>query len=235
MIRPTVVFVRVNGKPEYDAPAQRWLASYRQHRPAVPHDVVVIDRYADGDQSFNDVATMRMRYDGTGWDCGSWQFAGRNIPADLLVCFNSNTRIMGDGWLERIIESVERHGFGLYGPLASLEINPHIRTPCMIFQPEVINGYPAEVTSRPDTYRFEVFGFGDGLVPNFTLWCRSKGYQTRLITWDGCYDLQEWRTPLNIFRRGDQSNCLVLDHHCDAYAVSSDEGKEQLERLADGR
>ena len=90
-----------------------------------------------------------------------------------------------------------------------------------------------EVNSRDDTYRFEVFGFSPE-VPNFTQWVRNKGLQTRLVTWDGVYDLPDWRKPQNIFRRGDQSNLIVKDRHCEAYEVSDVDGKARLEALAGG-
>jgi hypothetical protein len=54
------------------------------------------------------------------------------------------------------------------------------------------------------------------------------------VTWDGDYDLPEWRKPDNIFRRGDQSNLIVRDRHADAYEVSTEAGKRVLEVLANG-
>lgn len=227
-----MVFVRVVTKPEqYQHGEQRLLESYLKFDAGCPHDLVIIDRRGD---SPDDVPNAKhLRYDNGGWDCGAWQFAGQNIDADLLVCLNSSSYITGDGWLKRFVDSVEAHGDGLYGPMASLEINPHIRTPCMAFQPHIIRQYPAQVMDRESTYRFEVFGFPGG-PPNFTMWVKCGGWQTRLVTWDGCYNLPDWRKPDNIFRRGDQSNLIVRDRHADAYEVSSEAGKRTLERLADG-
>jgi hypothetical protein len=231
----SVCFVRVNGKDQYNEGARRWLDSYLEHRPEMQHEVVIINRYQNAEFDPNDPFLIfnQTLYTGGGWDCGAWKFAGQNIPADLLICFNSSTRIMCDGWMERIVSAVDANGDGIYGPLTSLEIEPHVRTPCMAFQPHVINEYPQEVPDRESTYRFESMGYPDG-TPNFTLWGRSKGYQTRLVTCDGDYDIGMWRMPPNIFRRGDQSNLLVMDRHCDAYAASNAENKARLERLADG-
>lgn len=231
-MRVSVVFIRVTNKPEYRNGEQRLLDSYLKFDAGHPHDLVIIDRNGD---SPNDVPFAKhIKYIGGGWDCGTWQFAGKNIDTDLLVCFNSSTYITGNGWLKRFVGAVERHGEGLYGPLASFEVSPHIRTPCMIFQPHVIQDYPHEVMDREDTYRFEVFGWPDG-TPNFTQWAWKKGLPTVLVTWDGDYKFPEWRMAPNIFRRGDQSNLIVKDRHCDAYTASDAEGKEKLERLADGK
>lgn len=233
-MKVVVVFVRVVTKPEYDHGALRWFDSYAKFMPCYPHDVVVINRYADAtDGMFDFIEPKYLRYNGGGWDCGAWKFAGENIDTDLLVCFNSSTYITGDGWLKRFVDAVEQNGDGLYGPLASYEVQPHIRTPCMIFQPHVINSYPYEVNSRDDTYRFEVFGFPPE-NRNFTQFTRDLGFKTMLVTWDGVYDLPDWRKPQNIFRSGDQSNLIVKDRHCEAYEVSDAEGKARLEGLANG-
>jgi len=235
-MKVTVIFVRVINKPEYRNGEQRLLDSYLKFKPKYPHDMVIIDRCGDSPDDVQDA--LHMRYDGGGWDCGAWQFAGKfagkNIDTDLLVCFNSSTYITGNGWLERFILAVELHGNGLYGPLTSYEVIPHVRTPCMIFQPKIINDYPETVKTRDDTWRFESLGWPNG-TPNFTQWVRNNGLHTMLVTWDGVYDYPEWRKPPNIFRRGDQSNLIVKDRHCEAYEVSNSTGKSTLERLADGR
>lgn len=232
-MKPTVVFVRVNAKPEYEEGAQRWAESYRRFRPEMEHDLIIVNRYTDApNSSLDDLGAMEIRYDEKGWDCGTWKFVAKYVPSPFLVCFNSSTIIQGPGWLERFIGAVERNGAGIYGPLASYEIVPHIRTPCMAFTPEVMNAFPQEVTSREDTYRFESCGYPDG-TPNVTQWARSKGFQTRLVTWSGDFDQPEWKQP-NVFRQGDQSDLMVLDRHCAAYEVSDAAGKAQLERLAYG-
>src|SRR5439155_2350675 len=113
-VKVIVVFTRVVTKPEYNLGAERWMLSYLEHFADYVHDLVVIDRYADHtDDMFERLGATFLRYDGGGWDCGSWQFAGRNIDADLLVCFNSSTYITRDGWLKRFVEAFTTHGEGL--------------------------------------------------------------------------------------------------------------------------
>ncbi len=229
-MKATVVFVRVNNKPEYAHGEGRLLESYLKYKPEIPHDVVVIDRGADSRQDIP--GAMHLRYDAGGWDCGAWQFAGDRLRTrDLLVCFNSSCQITGTQWLERFCEAVEKHGNGLYGPLTSNEVVPHVRTPCMIFQPHIINDYPCEVTSREDTYRFESMGWPSG-VPNFTQWTALRGNKTMLVTWYGEYDQAHWRDPANIFRKGNQQSLIVKDRHCEAYEISDEAGKRFLEDLA---
>lgn len=228
-MKVSVVMVRCVHKPEYANTEKRLLDSYLKHEAGVEHELVIIDRNGD---SPDDVPAKHVRYDGGGWDCGAWQFAGKTIETDLLVCFNSSCYITGPNWLKRFVEAVQAHGEGLYGPLTSYDVNPHVRTPCMIFSPKVIQGYPMEVLDRESTYRFESMGWPNR-TPNFTIWARSQGFQTRLVTWDGCYDLPDWRKPPNVFRRGDQSNLIVKDRHCEVYEISDANGKAFLEGLAD--
>ncbi len=230
-MKVSVVMVRVNTKPEYRHGEQRLLDSYLKFDAGHPHDLVIIDRCGD---SPDDVEFAKhVRYDSGGWDCGAWLWASRNIQSELLFCFNSSTYVTGDGWLKKFVDAVEANGKGLYGPLSSYEIIPHIRTPCFVFDPDSMSQYPKECEDRESTYRCEVFGWPDG-TPNFTQFVRLKGLQTRLVTWDGSYDLPDWRKPPNIFRRGDQSNLIVKDRHCEAYEASDAEGKTKLEGLANG-
>ena len=235
VMKVTVVFVRVVTKAEYDHGACRWLDSYKEYVWGYEHSLAVVNRYAESpDSLFDDFATYYLRYDSGGWDCGTWQFVANHIETDLLVCFNSSTYVTGDNWLKRFVDAVKENGEGLYGPLTSYEVVPHVRTPCMIFQPKVIRDYPRKVETREDTWRFESLGWPDG-TPNVTQWAMQQGFPARLITWDGVYDLADWRKPENIFRRGDQSNLIVKDRHCEAYSASDEEGKRTLERLADGQ
>lgn len=227
-MKVSVVFTRVVTKPEYRHGEQRLLESYLKYKTDVPHDLYIIDRYGD---SPDDVpGAKHLKYMGGGWDCGSWQFAGKNIDTDLLVCFNSSTYITCHLWLKRFVEAVEKYGDGLYGPLTSNEVMPHVRTPCMIFQPHIINSYPVEVTDRQGTYQFESMGFPH--TPNFTMWTKLQGYATMLVSLYGAFGMSEWREPANIFRRGNQSACLVKDRHADAYDASDEAGKRKLEELA---
>ena len=232
-MKPTVVFVRVPKKPEYLSGEIRWMESYLKNKPDIEHDVVIINNHGDGDPDFLPGAT-NLRYDGGGWDCGAWKFAAKNIPAEFLICFNSSTRIMYPDWMEKITKAAAENGDGIYGPLTSFEIVPHIRTPCMAFQPHVMAGYPREVLDREDTYRFESLGYPDG-TPNVTQWARAKGFKTMLVARSGAYNLPEWRKPKNVFRDGDQSDLLIRDRHCDAYEISAPDGKAFLEKLANGR
>lgn len=223
-MKVAVLFTRVVTKPMYLGTEHRRWETYLQFRPTIPHELIIVNRYADADPGpYEGVATRFIRYDGGGWDCGTWKDVGGSLDADLVVCCNSSLYFVRSGWLDRLVDEFARHGTALYGPLASLLCNPHLRTPCLAFPPEVVRGYPEAIVNRDNTFQFEALGYPR--TPNFTMWCRSKGWKTWEVTWDGCYDLPDWRRPANIYSKGDQSNCLVRDRHCDLYYNSTPEVK----------
>lgn len=216
----------------YDSVRERWISTYVQFKPAINHELVVVDSDVATDPAeYSPHASRFMVYTGGGWDCGIWQMVGREIQTDLLICCNSSTYFHRHGWMERFVEAVEQYGVGLYGSMGSYECSPHLRTPCLVFQPQVVNAYPWITACRNDTWAFEVLRGAD----NFTQWSGRNGFTPRLVTWDGVWEQPDWRKPDNIFRRGDQSNILVKDRHVDTFAASPPEGKETLSKLADGR
>lgn len=230
-VKITLVTIRVPGNRNYDSVTERWRTTYLKFRPTISHDVVIVDSdpHTAGEPGKHAAITNDFRlYKGGGWDCGAWQFAGREIETDFLICCNTSTHFWKHGWMERIVEEFERHGDGLYGPLASMAYFPHIRTPCMAFPPRVINAYPFAVTSRDDTYGFECLSGRN----NFTLWCRDNGFAPRMVTFDGCYTMKDWRTPKGVFWKDDQSNLLVLDRHADRWSEVGN--RETLNREANG-
>lgn len=214
----------------YRAGARRWLESYRQFKPALKHQVVIANcgSHTEFDEEFDEVANSYAYYDGLGTDCGTFQAIGRTMDCDLVVCFNSIAYLHRENWLEPIVAGFKAFGPGVYGPTASYERNPHLRTPCIAFSPDVMRQYPYECRTRADAIAFESGG------ENFSLWAYHAGFPSILVTADGEYwGIDKWRQPPNIFRRGDQSNCLVWDRHTDLYANASDADKENLAKLAD--
>lgn len=226
-----LVTIRVPQQRLYDGVTARWLDTYRRFMPATPHDLVVVDSDVAAPKGEHaDFSDDFRVYTGGGWDCGIWQWLAKTSDADLLVCLNTSSYLHRPGWLERFAEAFTEHGPGLYGSMSSFYLSPHIRTPVYVFPPEIMRDYPVLCDSREKTYTFECAG----MKQTFTSHCLAKGLPVKLVTWDECLDLADSRKPDNIFRRGDQSNILVKDRHCDNYEASDEAGKRELERQADG-
>lgn len=212
----------------YEESAVRFLKTYLRYIPEIPHRLVVVncgDSRHDG--MFDCVVTDYRTYSGGGYDCGTYQEIGSKLDSDLVVGLNTHTHFWKHGWLERIVEAVEKHGPGVYGATASYELHPHLRTPCIVFSPQVMAKYPYKVTSREQASWFEA---GPN---NFSLWALKNNYPSLLVTADGVMEMKDWRKPDNIFRRGDQSNCLVRDRHTDIFDAETPQEREILAARAD--
>lgn len=214
----------------YQESAERFLATYKQFKPAIAHELMVVNcGSAEHDGLFADVAAQHLPYYGGGFDCGTYQTLGSLLDCDLIVGLNTHAHFWRADWLGLFAVAFKASGPGVYSATASYERFPHLRTPCIAFSPQVIQRYPAMVNTREAAVAFE------SGPDNFSLWAERKGYAARLVTADGSYPRSQWRAPQNIFRRGDQSNVLVRDRHTELYAQAGDQGKRVLERQADWR
>lgn len=212
----------------YDRGHARFLDTYRKFTPTVEHDLIIVNCGITKDVSpFDDIAHKYCYYDGLGSDCGTYQAVVPTLNYDLVLCLNSIVYFWRPGWLEPFISACDRFGPGVYGASASCENNPHLRTPSIACSPKVMSGYPMLINSRQDAIEFE------SGPNNFSLWSEQSGYASVMVASDGFYHRENWRTPNNIFRRGDQSNCLIWDRHTEIYAKASAAEKIQLERMAD--
>jgi hypothetical protein len=180
---------------------------------------------------FDGITDEFTAYNGSGRDIGAHQNVTRDSNADLVVCMGTTAYFFKKGWLERLAAAYQEFGDGLYGPMGSNENHPHIRTACFAFTPGMMKRYPYVIDSRNKSIDFE----SGPLNPDwgFTAWTHSQGFPVKMVTWDAFYDQQDWRKPDNIFRRGDQSNCMVWDRHTDIYACSDYHTQKELSRRSD--
>jgi hypothetical protein len=219
--------------PDHYSPlADRFISTYRQFRGVRPHRLHVvhcggIPSYEEL-QKFYEFQGVHSSYFGKGWDIGAHQHASLAYDFDFLICCNSTVYFWREGFIQAMIAAREKYGDGLYGPTASYENAPHIRTCCWAFDPKTFADYPALINDRLKTFRAES---GDLCI---TRWYESIGKPRILVAPDGCYEQADWRKPDNIFRRGTQENCFVRDRHMDNWPNELPERKAQLAGYADG-
>lgn len=221
---------------EYYLPfSKRWAYTYRRYDPGYPHDLTIVFCGQAPDSLDNsvycDVKHDSLIYDGQGSDVGACQWAMGFTGADFVVCMSTPIYFFREGWLKRLVEAREHFGDGIYGPMASYEISPHIRTSCWAVDPKTFSHYPNKIDTRQKCCWAES---NDDGVWNISSWFRREGKQAMMVTWTGVHDHTEWRKPRNIFRRGDQSNCLVRDRHWDLYQCSNYSDRLKLEIAANG-
>lgn len=237
----SLVYLHVVAKSDPNAPdpsyyekyTKRFCDTYRQYRPKIQHELIVCccggKSSSEVDKFYSSMMTKYECYLGQGWDIGAYQSVAQSLDSDWMVCLATPVHFVRADWLEKIVNAINQFGDGLYGPMASYENSPHIRTSCFACKPERFREYPHLINTRDRDRLFESCEW------NFTRWFQQKGLPTKMVASDGIYDHPQWRTPPNIFRRGDQSNCLVWDRHNDIYASVSDQDKRQLERMADAK
>jgi hypothetical protein len=236
-MRIAVVYLKIVRRIEqfpistpYEIGHKRFFDTYRKYRPVIPHDLLVVRcGSTEGATDFDSITKHYLRFDGWGSDCAAYQQIVRVLDYDLVLCCNTLAFFWRSRWLEPFAEAMEVHGKGVYGATASYENNPHLRTPAIAFSPDVLREYPFSTISRQDSVEFE------SGANSITLWAERAGYPTILVTSDGRYYKNDWRKPDNIFRRGDQSNCLIWDRHTEIYANASAHDRELLGRAADRR
>lgn len=232
-MKVTLLYLSVSGKscdlapdPSYYGPyEERFWRTYKQFKPAIEHDLLVVNcggtKPIEGD--FKSVA-----YNGPGWDIGAYQAIVPTMESDMIVCMATPVYFWRKGWLEAIVDCANKNGHGVYAPMASYETSPHLRTGCFAVHPKLMRDYPLKVDTRDKCCSFEA------RPGNFTQWVMEQDYPVLMVTENAYLEQKYWRKPKNIFRRGDQSNCLTWDRHNDIYFAASDEEKAILAQRADG-
>lgn len=238
-MKTTLLYLRVLGRsdnlapnPSYYQPyTDRFHKTYLQFMPDMEHELVVVNCGAkpkDGDDYLSDIADRFIEYLGPAWDIGAYQSIVPTIESDLVVCMATPVHFWKSGWLDPIVSAFTNSGEGAFAPMASYECSPHLRTGCFAVSPKLMRDYPVKIDTRDKCSDFE------HRPGNFSQWAIDKGYPVLMVTENGCYEKPHWRKPDNIFRRGDQSNCLTWDRHNDIYRDADDVEKLRLAKVADG-
>lgn len=151
-----------------------------------------------------------VEHDDTGWDIGAFQKASRVADSDVMLFMGSSIVFRHHGWLNRVKDSVSRHGDGLYGAMGNSgnipgNVWPHIRTTGFWMLRETFNAYPKVVSNPQERYPFE---HGKMCLSE---WTRHQGKKVLVVTSDAEYEYKDWDTFPNGLHRGDQSALLFTD------------------------
>lgn len=227
-----LIYLYIARDPNFDQFAERFARTYTEFPAGIDHQLNVIVCNGEPRENlhalFDPLKAIYHEYSGNGRDIGAHQSLAVKLDSDWVVCTSSRTYFHREGWLNRMVEAHEQYGNGLFGAMASFEGRAHIRTCFYACNPKDFKEYPFLIDSPPDSYRFES-GFG-----SFTDWFAFKEKPAVMVTWNGEYPKRYWRTGNNIFRKGDQSNCLVFDRHTDEYRDAEQKDRIYYQRLADG-
>lgn len=230
----SLVYIYVIGKATPDAPEpsyydqyhKRFERTYKQFKPEAPHELVVVRCGKNPNPPQIMFGDKFIDNPGQGWDCGTYQRVAPQLDCDIAVFMATPVYFWRHWWLERMLTGWSMHGPGLYGPMASFENTYHLRTSCIMCRPKLLT----EFWTRPINTHLECSNFEQ----SFSALVIAGGTTCKLVTWDGFYDHKDWRKPPNVFRRGDQTNCVMWDRHVDIYRNADKDQRERLEMAADG-
>jgi len=231
---PIVTVVYIYPHAGHDSDAIRFCKSFIECPPEYPCNIVVVSNGGPVTRKTRDLfhrfkGVQFFVHDDSGWDVGAYLALARyRTDLDLMFCCGGPTTFTRPGWMRKIMAAWEEYGPGMYGTNASYEVRPHLNTSGFLIERSELAAYPCEVTTNIHRYEFE---WGKG-----ALWrrVRRNGKRTMLVTWDGVWYPEEWRLPRNIYRDGDQSNCLTYFSHSRKYNTASIALKKTMRELVNG-
>ena len=185
------ILPQVNAARVYEPLARRFAESYVRNPPGVQvHGLTIISNGGPIQERqkrlFHPLPCRWMEHSNLGKDCGAFQLAAEKIECDLLICFGSHVHFWKAGWLDRIVEAFLDNGPALYGAWGFHQPADHIRTTAFWMPPEILRSYPIWV-GNSQRYGFE---YGSQSISAHTRQC---GFPTLMVTWDGVYDLPQWK------------------------------------------
>lgn len=198
--------------------AQRFAETYMKYPAGYSHALVIScndPNWESYKHVFNGIPCIFTDSDNFGWDIGAFQLAAHTIDCDLMMFFGSSAYLTGEGWMNRVVKSTEKYGFGIYGSMASggdppIGVYPHIRTTGFWMNPSLLKSYPYLVEGN----KLSRYAFEHG-PHNITNWSIENGGVAMSVTWIGEYEIDKWAVAKNAFRNGDQSAVIVRDKLCD--------------------
>jgi hypothetical protein len=126
MVDKTVCAVHLVRASNGIDPLARFLHSYREHTAGIDHTLlVVLKGFAQDsvppeyEKLLGDVVHERMHVADRGFDITSYFKAAAAVSADSLCFLNSFSRILADGWLDKLHQALMRPGVGVAGATGS--------------------------------------------------------------------------------------------------------------------
>jgi hypothetical protein len=111
---------------EGEDPVRRFVASYRNHRPGVDHDLYVVlkgfpdgNSLAQGRRLFSDIQAQYLEQADIGLDIGSYRHAARIVESRRLLFLNTFSQIQADNWLYHFDQALGDQRVGLVGATGS--------------------------------------------------------------------------------------------------------------------
>lgn len=240
MIRAQLCYpIPLQSEANYEAflPAiLQFRSTWNQFPPGCEFDLVCMCLGNEPTQSiekiFEGLNPRFMVYTGDGMDIGAAQWLASISEDCWQVSMSTRTLFHREGWLKYMLDAIKLYGDGLYGTCASHEGGTlHIRTNFYALWTADFRSYPQVIDSRERAQKFE--SGSDPDQPNILDFSELElQWPSYLVYWDGVRKKEDWFTPANRFREGDQSNCLVWDHHHIRWFRADETERWRLSKMA---
>lgn len=217
-------------------PAERFLASYRDHPASTAHRLVLALAGPDGDRApwrraFSDLRHEEVEL-GEGMDLDHYRTVVDRVLAERYCFLNTVSAVLADGWLEQMERILLRPEVGMVGATGSYESpnsvrpgplrrlrpghdsfpNPHLRTNGFALERQLLLAldWPTGLT------KLEAVAL-EGGRGSLTCQVRERGLETMVVGRDGVgYPPKQWRQS-ETFRSGEQANLLIADNRTRHY------------------
>jgi hypothetical protein len=232
--RSAVCYLARGAEPGWEDAIARFMESFQRHPAGSDFNFYVIFKgfpnAAERERAVRDVASVQHRAiftDDTSFDIGAYAQAARQI-AEQKVCFlNTNTEILCDDWLLKLVSNLDQPGVGLVGATGSYESlrdndprfpkfpNMHIRSNAFMIDRDVFAAIARQFTFAD---KIDAFLFESG-PSSMTRQIQSRGLEVLVVGRNGHgYPPDSWPRS-DTFRQGGQTNLLIGDNqtrHFDA-------------------
>jgi hypothetical protein len=217
-------------------PAERFLASYREHSAGTEHRLVLALAGPDGDRSPWRRAFAAVPHEeievGEGPDLDHYRAVAERVVAERYCFLNSASVVLADGWLGHLERALLAPGVGMVGATGSYESpnsvrpgplrrlrpghepfpNPHLRTNGFALERDLLLAleWPTGLT------KLEAVAL-EGGSRSLTRQVLERGLQALVVGRDGvAYPPESWRQSAT-FRSGGQANLLLADNRTRHY------------------
>lgn len=241
--------------PLGEGPMERFLASYRRYEAGAPHRLVLVYKefrapraLKEAQRRFAGVEHEELAIEEECLDLAAYPRVAADVEAPWFYFLNSNSELLGDGWLGKALAHLLRPEVGLVGATGSHEgsaaslparlrrrrplvpfPNPHVRTNAFLLERELALSLDWGAP-RSKALAWQVESGPHGLTRQVV----SRGLQAVVVGRDGkAYPPERWREA-NVFRTDGQANLLVADNRTRDYAEAGPALRRRLERLAWG-
>lgn len=229
-----ILYIAVTHGPKTSDYIARFAGTYHEYPPEYEHHAIVC---CNGGPITKEQCLLLSslkcdfwpRVNDPGYDLSAYRDAAKTVASDfeLLICLGETNYFWKSGWLKRIVESVEKHGEGMYSPFATHVIRAHLQTTAFAISPKLLLDYPLPIEDRQSRMEFE---HGER-----ALWrrLRKKGYPVKLVTWSGDWSPGQWRLPRNGLWAGDQRDLLWRCNHSERWDQADEKRKRSWQQSAD--